>query len=167
MNARIIAVKKGIDGCPGQLEGVFEESALGSMLTNCETGVYASYSNPAEPSELKEIALKQQVQPGKAQILCTVDEGAPQLYDCVLEKVTYNNQKTKNMVVRVTDKALLQKTGGIVQGMSGSPILQNGKLVGAVTHVLVDDPTTGYGIFAENMLETVKSAAKQSSNKAS
>lgn len=167
VNARIIAVKKGIDGCPGQLEGVFEEPALGSMLTNCETGVYASYSNPAEPSELKEIALKQQVQPGKAQILCTVDEGAPQLYDCVLEKVTYNNQKTKNMVVRVTDKALLQKTGGIVQGMSGSPILQNGKLVGAVTHVLVDDPTTGYGIFAENMLETVKSAAKQSSNKAS
>ena len=99
--------------------------------------------------------------------MCTVDESAPQLYDCVLEKVTYNNQKTKNMVVRVTDKALLQKTGGIVQGMSGSPILQNGKLVGAVTHVLVDDPTTGYGIFAENMLETVKSAAKQSANKAS
>lgn len=159
VKARIVSVKKGITGCPGQLEGVFEQNTLGDMLTNCETGVYANCTTTIDPKELKEIALKQEVQPGKAQIFCTVDEGAPRLFDCVLEKVTYNNQKTKNMVVKITDKALLQKTGGIVQGMSGSPILQNGRLVGAVTHVMVDDPTTGYGIFAENMLETAKSAA--------
>ena len=100
------------------------------------------------------IALKQEVQEGEAEILATIDGDTPKKYSIKIEKVSYSEKaKTKNMVVKVTDPALLEKTGGIVQGMSGSPILQNGHIVGAVTHVFVNDPTRGYGIFIENMLD--------------
>lgn len=102
--------------------------------------------------------MKQEVQAGAAQILTTVDGGEPQFYDAVIEKISYHDtESSKNMVLRITDPTLLSTTGGIVQGMSGSPIVQDGKLVGAVTHVFVNDPTRGYGIFAENMLGTCQS----------
>ena len=98
--------------------------------------------------------LRQEVSPGEAQIISTVDGEGPQTYQVLLEYVNYlDSGEGKNLIVRVTDPVLLEKTGDIEQGMSGSPILQNGKLVGAVTHVFVNDPTRGYGIFAENMLE--------------
>ena len=114
------------------------------------------------------IALKQEVKTGKACILTTVDDNEPCLYECEIEKVYHNDSaKIKNMVIKITDEELLAKTGGIVQGMSGSPIIQNGKLIGAVTHVLVDDPTKGYAIFAENMLETAQSVAEQNLKAAS
>lgn len=100
-----------------------------------------------------EIAGKEEVQQGQAQIYCTLDGTTPQYYDVYIEKVTSGDEKTKNMVIKITDTELLEKTGGIVQGMSGSPIIQNGKLVGAVTHVFVNQPEKGYGIFIENMLE--------------
>ena len=94
-------------------------------------------------------------------MLCTIDGGTPQLYDCKIKKRgSAYMASTQNLTVTVTDKELLEKTGGIVQGMSGSPITQNGKLIGAVTHVLVDDSTKGYGIFAENMLETAQGVAE-------
>ena len=94
---------------------------------------------------------------GDAQILSTVEGDTPKLYNIKILSVNYNKNKPgKNMVIRVTDKDLLAKTGGIVQGMSGSPIIQDGKLVGAVTHVLVNNPTRGYGIFIENMLEAAE-----------
>ncbi len=100
------------------------------------------------------VAMKQQVVPGKAQILTTIQGNEPQYYDIEIESVNYNEDvPTKNMIVKITDPELLEKTGGIVQGMSGSPIIQNGMLVGAVTHVFVNEPEKGYGIFAENMLE--------------
>ena len=96
--------------------------------------------------------MRQEVKAGKASIRTTVDGGEPEEYEIVIEKVNFSEANpTRNMVIRVTDPRLLSKTGGIVQGMSGSPILQNGKLVGAVTHVFVNDPARGYGIFAENM----------------
>ena len=99
------------------------------------------------------MAMKQDITTGKVQILTTINEDGPQYYDAEIESIDLRNQsETKNMVLHVTDPELLKATGGIVQGMSGSPILQNGKLVGAVTHVFVNDPTRGYGIFAENML---------------
>lgn len=161
VGAEIIGIQKGTVGCPGQLEGVFQSNTLGAVALNSNTGIYAKTALAVQPEELTEVALKQEVQPGEAQILATVDGNAVKSYSCKIEKVTYNNQKTKNLVLKITDKALLEKTGGIVQGMSGSPILQNGKLVGAVTHVLVDDPTTGYGIFAENMLESAEKAAEK------
>ena len=98
---------------------------------------------------------------GDAEILTTTNGETPKLFKCKIEKIAHNNSITKNMVIKITDDELISKTGGIVQGMSGSPILQNGKLVGAVTHVLVDDPTKGYAIFAENMLETAQSVANR------
>ena len=97
--------------------------------------------------------MKHQVKNGPAQVLTTIQGEQPKYYSINIESINYNeNNPTKNILVSITDKDLLDKTGGIVQGMSGSPILQNGKLVGAVTHVLVNDPTRGYGIFIENML---------------
>ena len=100
------------------------------------------------------MAMKQEVKVGSAKILATIEGDTPQYYDAEIQSVDYSGDTTtKNMVIKITDPKLLEATGGIVQGMSGSPILQNGKLVGAVTHVFLSDPSQGYGIFAENMLE--------------
>ena len=98
------------------------------------------------------MGFKQEITEGEAEILCTVSGTEPKSYTIEIEEIDYNGtDSTKNMILHITDEELLDETGGIVQGMSGSPILQNGKLVGAVTHVFVDDPTRGYGIFCENM----------------
>ncbi len=126
---------------------------------NGETGVYGTVSSVQEGVDM-ELALAQEVTTGRAEIITTIDGRTPQRYEVEIEKIALNaSDANRNMVVHVTDPVLLQNTGGIVQGMSGSPIIQNGKLVGAVTHVLVNDPTRGYGIFAENMLETAEAAA--------
>ena len=102
------------------------------------------------------MGLKQEIQTGKATILTTINGSTPKEYEIEIEKFNlFENSPTKNMVIRITDPELLELCGGIVQGMSGSPILQNGKLVGAVTHVFVNDPTRGYAIFAENMYQNV------------
>lgn len=112
--------------------------------------------------------MKQEVKEGPAQILTTVADGEPQYYNVTIESIEYkNSSRVKNLVVLVTDEVLLEKTGGIVQGMSGSPIIQNGKIVGAVTHVFLNDPTRGYGIFAENMVENLVSMEQESVQKAS
>ena len=161
VTAEIIDVEKGVVGAPGQLEGKFTYDTIGEISLNSKCGVYSYINGKKGYGNYTEIALKQEVKNGKGQILCTIDGNTPELYDC---KITVRSSaylsKTQNLVVTVTDKRLLEKTGGIVQGMSGSPILQNGKLVGAVTHVLVDNPQKGYGIFAENMLETAQSVAE-------
>ena len=105
------------------------------------------------------LALRCEVEEGPAIIRCTLSDNKIEEFEAVIEKVSIaQDNPTKNMVIHVTDPELLEKTGGIVQGMSGSPILQNGKLVGAVTHVFVNDPTRGYGIFAENMAEMARNA---------
>ncbi len=146
-------VVKGHPGSPGELQGVFHENTLlGEPTANRDTGVFGKlffdYSNPYEIP----MAFRQEVQEGPAQILTTISGNTPQVFDIVIEKISFGqNNPTKNMVIRITDPSLLEKTGGIIQGMSGSPIIQNGKLVGAVTHVFVNDPSKGYGIFAENM----------------
>ena len=112
--------------------------------------------------------MKQEVKEGSAQILTTVADGEPQYYNVTIESIEYkNSSRVKNLVVLVTDEVLLEKTGGIVQGMSGSPIIQNGKIVGAVTHVFLNDPTRGYGIFAENMVENLVSIEQETVQKAS
>lgn len=151
----ISGVKKGEKGAPGELEGSFlSATAVGQLYLNNETGIYGVlYSSPSS-AEAVPLCFRQDVTEGPAQVLATVDGGGPQLYDIVIEEVNIGDETpTKNMVIHVTDPELLDATGGIVQGMSGSPILQNGKLAGAVTHVFVNDPTRGYGIFAENMLD--------------
>ncbi len=160
VSAEIVSVEKGSSGSPGQLKGRFTYSTIGKFDCNSEKGVYSVLKGKLGFSRLTETALKQEVKDGDAQILCTVDGREPQLYSCRIKKRSSAYlSATQNMTVTVTDPELLKLTGGIVQGMSGSPILQNGKLIGAVTHVLIDDPTTGYAIFAENMLKEAESTA--------
>lgn len=160
---------RGSSGNAGALQGYFSSpDAIGRLTQNVETGVYGNlFKAPVSSGEI-EIVLKQEVKKGEAFILTTIDSGEPRYYSVQITDVNYNEkQKTKNMMVRITDPALIEATGGIVQGMSGSPIIQDGKLVGAVTHVFVNDPTRGYGIFIENMLETAQSAAEQQIKEAS
>lgn len=168
VTAEIISVEKGSSGSPGQLKGKFTYGSIGAIDLNSECGVFSFLKGRLNLSNLTEIALKQEVKDGDAQLLCTVNGETPKLFSCSIKKKNSAYlSPTKNLIVTVTDKELLNLTGGIVQGMSGSPILQNGKLVGAVTHVLIDDPTSGYGIFAENMLKTAQGVEEQSLKKAS
>ncbi len=158
VGAEVLDVQKGKVGTAGSLDGAVYDNTLGFLTVNAETGVYGTLSHlPKTSFETVPVAMKQQVKEGKAQVLTTVDGTSPQYYDIEIVKIRYGDASpTKNMVVKITDPLLVEKTGGIVQGMSGSPIIQDGKLVGAVTHVLVNDPTKGYAIFAENMLETAE-----------
>ena len=158
----ITEVKSGEKGVPGELHGKFVgEPALGSLIRNNECGVFGVLSEAAcgelqTSGELYKMAYRQEVRTGKAEILSTISGTVPQRFEIEIESVDYSSTGSKNMVIRITDDELLEASGGIVQGMSGSPIIQDGKLVGAVTHVLVNDPTRGYGIFIENMLEAAK-----------
>lgn len=161
VSAEIIGIEKGDSGSPGQLKGKFNYTALGAIDCNAENGVYSFLKGSINLSNLTEIALKQEIKDGEAQILCTLNGNTPKLYSCRVKKRTSSYlSPTQNLLITVTDAELLNLTGGIVQGMSGSPVLQNGRLIGAVTHVLIDDPTSGYGIFAENMLTTVKAVTE-------
>lgn len=162
VSAEIFSVEKGESGDPGKLKGRFTNQTLGDIRLNCNGGVYCEPTGEFNITQLTEVALKNEIKNGKAQILCTIDGDSPRLFDCEISVKKSNfDSSTQNMVITVTDKTLLETTGGIVQGLSGSPILQNGKLIGAVTHVLIDNPTKGYGIFAENMLETAQSVSEQ------
>ena len=155
----IVGCTSGTIGSPGELKGKFLGAhALGSIGINGPNGVYGTLRT-ALPGEMRELAFAQEVVPGEAEIWATTEGETPRAYKVRIEKVNDADPR-RNMILRVTDPALLAKTGGIVQGMSGSPILQNGRLVGAVTHVLVNDPTRGYGIFAQTMLEQAQQAAK-------
>lgn len=157
VNAEINGITKGCTGVAGSLRGYFaDDTAIGTILTNSERGIFGKADkSPADNKEIP-IAWKQEIRTGKAQILTTIEGSTPSYYDIEIESVNRNDSiETKNMIIRITDEDLLSKTGGIVQGMSGSPIIQDGKLIGAVTHVFVNDPTRGYAIFAENMYESV------------
>ncbi len=162
VKAEIVGIKKATNEVTGELQGIFSGGELAEIADNDITGVYGCDCDGIDGQNVMSIARKQEIKAGKAQILTTIDGEGPKLYDCKITKVYHNDSsKIKNMVVEITGQQLLNKTGGIVQGMSGSPIIQNGKLIGAVTHVLVDDPTKGYAIFAENMLETAQSVADE------
>ena len=139
---------------PGEIRGELSDESVGSLRENTDTGVYGTV-NGTEYATQKAvpIALKDEISPGKVEIQCQLDEEGKKTYDAVIEEICDRNGETKNFVLRITDEELLAKTGGIIQGMSGSPILQNGKLIGAVTHVMLRDPQRGYGIFIENMLK--------------
>ncbi|MEG1862843.1 MAG: SpoIVB peptidase [Oscillospiraceae bacterium] len=155
---KITGVLKSHDGTAGELKGTFMTTiASGKVLLNKDTGVYGD-SYGCSGSELMAVASPQEVQTGKAYILTTINGTKPQKYEIEIEKVSLTSQnQNKNMVIRITDPSLLALTGGIVQGMSGSPIIQNGKLVGAITHVFVNQVNRGYGIFAQNMITTMNS----------
>lgn len=155
--AGIYKVVKGEKGTPGELSGFIkknEESKLGTITQNTEHGIKGAYQGELSDSlQKKQIALKQEVKKGKGSILCQIGTEVKE-YEVEIEKIYANStSKSKGMVIRITDEKLLEETNGIVQGMSGSPILQNNKIIGAVTHVFVQDPHRGYGTFIEYMLE--------------
>ena len=153
-SARVVAVKKGKAGAPGQLMGTVEDlTPIGQLRINTEQGVFGTGIGQWQ-GEAVELAPAEGVKTGSATILSTVSGAGVREYSVEILKIYPKSRQTgRNMLIRITDPALLETTGGIVQGMSGSPIIQDGKLVGAVTHVLVNDPTRGYGIFIENMLD--------------
>ena len=155
----ITGCSAGTAGSPGELKGRFLSAhAIGTIRINGENGVYGT-TRTHFSGQLREIAFAQEVVTGPAEIWATIEGETPRAYRIQIERVSDADPR-RNLVIRVTDPSLLSATGGIVQGMSGSPILQNGRLVGAVTHVLVNDPTRGYGIFAQTMLEQAKNAVQ-------
>jgi stage IV sporulation protein B len=149
-----LSVKRGKCGDPGQLRGTVNAGkALGTVEKNAPQGVFGTL-NTGWNGDALETAQRTQVHTGAATIRSTVTGDTPQEYSVEILKIYPGNRpEGRNMLLKITDPTLLNTTGGIVQGMSGSPIIQDGKLIGAVTHVLVNDPTTGYGIFIENMLD--------------
>lgn len=141
------------EGSPGQLLGEFSgEEVLGEITLNCEAGLFGKLENAPDEKEEVELGYKQEVHRGSVQIYSSVDGKAPEPYSARIEHIDLSDGAEHDLVVHITDERLIGETGGIVQGMSGSPIMQDGRLVGAVTHVFIDDPTRGYGIFAEDMV---------------
>lgn len=168
VKTQISGCYKGSAGITGELCGVFQEETLGTLYSNGETGVYGVLEAFDKSAAELPVATKNEVKTGYAQILATVDDAGPQYYDAKIIKVYPNSDENgKNMIVEVTDRTLIEKTGGIVQGMSGSPIIQNGMLVGAVTHVFVNNALQGYGIFAETMLKDAETVNELSLKAAS
>ena len=157
MDATVKAVKRGESGSPGELRGSFDLTRdSGSLYANTDCGLFGvieGESNALGTQNAVPVAQRGEVAVGAASILANCEGDAVREYAVEIERIYAGSSPTRNMLVRVTDPELLACTGGIVQGMSGSPILQNGKLVGAVTHVLVNDSARGYGIFIENMLD--------------
>ena len=161
VTSKIISVVKGEKGKPGELQGSIDNGKIiGKVYKNTNFGIYGKLNNlNTLNSNTKEMEVmpRNEVKEGKASILCTLDNNIQEEYEIEIEKTYPSTQRSnKNMIIKVTDEKLLEKTGGIVQGMSGSPIIQDGKFVGAVTHVMVNTPEKGYGIFADTMLKQMK-----------
>lgn len=162
MQSRIIDIKQGLRGEPGELKGSFSSSeTLGSIEKNTDFGIFGKAYNPIDnplyPNGLS-VATQDEVVLGPAEILSTIDESGVQSFSCeIVRTQTQSAPNQRGMVFQITDQRLIDTTGGIVQGMSGSPIIQNGKIIGCVTHVFINDPTRGYGMYIEWMLEKVQS----------
>lgn len=159
--ADITSIIKGAPGCPGELCGtLIADSTIGTLENNTPCGVFGRTNHAPCDGEALPMAFRQEVTTGEAVILATVDGSQPQEYDIRIEHINLcDMESAKSMVIRITDEELLQKTGGIVCGMSGSPIIQNGRLVGAVTHVFLNDPERGYAVFCETMMEKAAEGA--------
>ena len=151
----IVGISKGVRGKAGELRGMFlKNKALGNAEKLCDCGIFGDVSETFQTNDLMRVAASSQdVSPGNAYIYSTVNGVEPQRYEIEIVKVDKTNREHKNYVIKITDEKLIEETGGIVQGMSGSPILQNGKLIGAITHVFLNDPMRGYGIDIQTMLK--------------
>lgn len=154
VKATVSKIEKSTRGTTGSLECDFTNQTLGKLLSNTDCGIYGAYAEISECAKEYPVAAIQEVKKGKATLISTVEKGQPKKYEIEITHIGFNeNNREKNMIVKVTDKDLIDKTGGIVQGMSGSPIIQNGKLIGALTHVIVGNPQKGYAVFAQTMAE--------------
>lgn len=158
----IDSVKQGTQGEPGELKGTFSKEKIGSLKQNSKVGVFGFFTTL--PSITKQcntvnVATPDEVKTGPAKIRCTVSSDGIREYDVSIEEKSMDEPTNKNFVIEITDENLIAKTGGIVQGMSGSPIIQDGKLIGAITHVLISEPKKGYGIYIGNMLSQMSKVA--------
>lgn len=156
-NSEINSIRKGKKGVPGELVGsIIADEVIGKVTLNTPYGVYGVLNQNLSdvPLEAMSVGLKHEVHEGEATIYSSIIDDEIREYDIYIQSINhYSVDNSKGMIIKITDEKLIQNTGGIVQGMSGSPIIQDGKIIGAVTHVFVNDPTKGYGIFIENMLE--------------
>ncbi len=155
--SQVIAIEKGQSGHPGEITGMIHyvhDNIIGTIERNTSNGVFGSFGQQITGSlpQPMEVGYRSEIHQGPAQILCDI-AGEAKYYDIRIDSININSNDNKGLMITITDPELLNMTGGIVQGMSGSPIIQDGKLIGAVTHVLVRDSTKGYGIFIENMLD--------------
>ena len=157
IDVTISGIVRGQAGSPGEVKGYFNHQKLGSVFGNTDCGVFGLLTDiPSVCGRAVPVAAPGEIHDGKAELLCSLNSDTVTHYDVTISAIHPNATSNKCFTVTVTDPALIAKTGGIIQGMSGSPIIQDGKLVGAVTHVLVNDPTRGYGIFIENMLNAAQ-----------
>lgn len=157
VSASVTSVQKARSGATGSLVCKFGEQTLGTLVDNGVCGIFGAYSGVSDCAKEYPVAPKQEVTRGSAKIISTIDSTGPQEFDVEISHIYLSSKgEGQNMVIRITDERLLSATGGIVQGMSGSPIIQNGKLVGALTHVIINNPHKGYAIFAESMVEHCK-----------
>lgn len=155
VNVDITDVTKSEVNSPGELKGEFDNVGIGELWDNTEQGVFGRFTDlPQNAAEAIPVGAKEEVKEGKAHILTTLSGSEIGEYEIEIKHIYGGSGKTKNFLVQITDQRLIDQAGGIVQGMSGSPIIQDGKIIGAVTHVLVNDPLCGYGIFIENMLSS-------------
>ncbi len=154
VGVNISGVVKGRVGDPGEIHGSFNGKKLGAVVKNCESGIFGLFSTVPEQTKYKSLPIgsRNTVKEGRATLLCTLDEHGIREYEIELFSVDTEGAGNRSFSVRITDPKLIEQTGGIVQGMSGSPIIQDGHLIGALTHVMISDPCLGYGIFIENML---------------
>lgn len=160
ISVTVTDVIKGSAGVPGELRGRFDTArSIGTLLANTASGVFGTMDSLPDGARAVPLGFRQDVKRGAAVIYATLHGDAPRAYDVEIEEIRGSDPALRNLILRVTDPELLREAGGIVQGMSGSPIVQNGQLIGAVTHVFVKDPTRGYGIFAENMFAQTASLA--------
>ena len=162
VSASIISIVKGQKDAPGEVRGTISNgNSIGQIYRNTNLGVYGKITSTQnlEANNFNEVqvAPRNEIEEGKATILCQIDNNSPKEYEIMIEKIyVENNQDNKSMLVKITDKNLLDKTGGIIQGMSGAPVLQNGKLIGAITNVLVKDPTQGYAVFGDLLIKQMR-----------
>lgn len=162
VSANILSIIKGEKGTPGEIRGtISNQNTIGQVSKNTNLGIYGRITDISklniDTSNEMEVALRKEIKAGKAEIICTLENGVRKSYEIEIKKIYQkNNTDNKSMLIEVTDSELLEKTGGIIQGMSGSPIIQNGKFIGAVTHVLVNNPKQGYAVFADMMIKEMR-----------
>lgn len=155
--SNVTSITKSSNGTPGEKNAEFySNSVYGNIIENTSSGIFGYYTSEIDDSKLYKVASYDEIKLGNAKILTVLDDNMVNEYDIKITKLNDENSKYKNISFDIIDKKLLSKTGGIVQGMSGSPIIQDNKIIGAVTHVVVDDPEKGYGIYITNMLEEME-----------
>ena len=159
----ITKIKKGEKGNPGEIRGILnEEKIIGKINLNTGFGIYGTLNETnslgINEANSVNVALKEEIKLGKAKTILALEDGIRKEYEIEIKRIyKNNNEDNKSMLIEITDEKLIEKTGGIIQGMSGAPIIQNGKFIGAITHVLVNNPLQGYAVFGETMVKQMNS----------